>query len=312
MGRRSALPPLAPPEDASQARGPLTPGSGAFAALLAALWGGNPVAIKVGLDDAPPLRLGWMRIAIGGVVVLAWALASRQSLRVLRSEWLPLAALGLLFSTQLAFMNIGQDRTTVGHAAVITATFPLWTGLFAHFIVPGDRYTTMRVAGTVVAYLGVVVVLSGGLDGGNVEGVTIAGDLLTLVSAMLLGARQVYLSQGSQVIAIHKLLLAQSVIGVASFLIASALFEDEAYHMSSRLAVALFYQGAVIAGFGFLGNVWLLQRYLPSRVSAVQLTTPVWGVLLGALILDEAIGLELVLGGALVIVGSVLSQRQGR
>ncbi len=300
------------PEAAPATRGELTPESGAFAVLLAALWGGNPVAIKTGLDDAPPLRLGWMRIAIGGVVVLAWALATRQSLRVLRSEWLPLAGLGVLFSTQLAFMNIGQDRTTVGHAAVITATFPLWTGVFAHFIVPGDRYAPLRVAGTVLAYMGVVVVLSGGLDGGNVEGVTVGGDLLTLVSAMLLGARQVYLSQTSQGIAIHKLLLAQTVVGVASFLIAGALLEDEASRMTSRLAVALFYQGAVIAGFGFLGNAWLLQRFLPSRVAAVQLTTPVWGVILGALILDETIGLELVLGGVLVILGSVLSQQRGR
>ena len=163
-----------------------------------------------------------------------------------------------------------------------------------------------------LAYLGVVVVLSGGLDGGNVEGVTIVGDLLTLVSAMLLGARQVYLSQTSQGIAIHKLLLAQTVVGVASFLVVGALLEDEAYRMTSRLAVALLYQGAVIAGFGFLGNAWLLQRFLPSRVAAVQLTTPVWGVILGALILDETIGLELVLGGALVILGSVLSQQRGR
>jgi drug/metabolite transporter (DMT)-like permease len=299
-------------EASPSARGELTLRSGAFAVLLAALWGGNPVAIKAGLDDAPPLRLGWMRFAIGGVVVLVWALLTRQSLRILRSEWLPLAGLGLLFSTQLAFMNIGQDRTTVGHAAVITATFPLWTGLFAHFIVPGDRYTPLRVAGTVIAYSGVVVVLSGGLDGGDVEGVTIAGDLLTLGSAMLLGARQVYLSQTSQGIAIHKLLLAQAVVGAATFLAASALFEDEPYRMTGRLAVALLYQGGVVAGFGFLGNAWLLQRYLPSRVSAVQLTTPVWGVMLGALILDETIGLELVAGGALVILGSVLSQRSTR
>jgi drug/metabolite transporter (DMT)-like permease len=254
-----------------------------------------------------------MRFAIGGAVVLIWALATRQSMRVLRAEWLPLAGLGLLFSAQLAFMNIGQDRTTVGHAAVITATFPLWTGLFAHFIVPGDRFTPLRVAATIIAYAGVVVVLSAGLDGSaELEGATIAGDLLTLASAMLLGARQVYLSQTSQGIAIHKLLLAQSIVGVATFLVASALFEDEPFRVTSRLAVALFYQGAVVAGFGFLGNAWLLQRYLPSRVSAVQLTTPLWGVLLGALILDETIGAELILGGALVAIGSVLSQQQTR
>jgi drug/metabolite transporter (DMT)-like permease len=40
--------------------------------LLSALWGGNTVAIKLGLADAPPLALGWMRFLLGGLCVLAW------------------------------------------------------------------------------------------------------------------------------------------------------------------------------------------------------------------------------------------------
>ena len=40
---------------------------GALLALLLSLfWGGNPVAIKLGLEDAPPLRLAWMRFVVGG------------------------------------------------------------------------------------------------------------------------------------------------------------------------------------------------------------------------------------------------------
>ena len=43
---------------------------GALLALLLSLfWGGNPVAIKLGLADAPPLRLAWMRFVVGGVVI---------------------------------------------------------------------------------------------------------------------------------------------------------------------------------------------------------------------------------------------------
>ena len=49
-----------PPPEASSRR-PLTAGATAFALFLAALWGGNPVAIKAGLDDAPPLRLAGFR-----------------------------------------------------------------------------------------------------------------------------------------------------------------------------------------------------------------------------------------------------------
>jgi len=290
-----------PPPDQ---RGPLSGRATAFALLLAALWGGNPVAAKAGLDDAPPLRLGWMRFVIGSVVVVAWALSTRQSFRVRRSEWLPLAGLGLLFSAQIGFMNVGQDRTTAGHAAVITATFPLWTGLIAHFLVPGDRLNRARVAGTVLAYLGVVALFSTGLGGGA----TVGGNLLMLVSAVLLGSRQIYLSQAAQGIAIHKLLLAQGIVGVTIFVIASSLFESEPYVATERLAVSLLYQGVVVAGFGFIGNTWLLQRYLPSGVAALQLTTPFFAVAAGAIILGEHVGPELIVGATLVVVGQLIAR----
>lgn len=293
-------------QTSSDRRRPLTGNATGFALLLAALWGGNPVAAKAGLDDAPPLRLGWLRFLLGGIVVLVWAFATRQSFQLLRSEWIPLLGLGILFSTQIAFMNVGQDLTTAGHAAVITATFPLWTGLLAHFLVPGDRLNTERVVGTLIAYLGVIALFWTGFEGN----VTIGGDLLMLVSAILLGSRQIYLSQAAQGIAIHKLLLAQSVVGILTFLPASIIFETDPYVMTERLAISLFYQGIVIAGFGFLGNTWLLQRYLPSGVAALQLTTPFFAVLAGAIILDETIGLELLIGTILVVLGQLIARRQ--
>ena len=289
-------------------RRPLSGGGLGLALTLAALWGGNPVAAKAGLDDAPPLRLGWMRFVLGTLVVLVWAIATKQSFRVARSEWWPLIGLGVLFSSQIAFMNVGQDHTTAGHAAVITATFPLWTGVIAHFIVPGDRLNRERVIGTLLAYAGVVALFSTGLEGDA----TIGGDLLMTVSAVLLGSRLVYLSQAAQGIAIHKLLFAQSAVGIATFVVASALVEDEAYVMTSRLAISLLYQGVVIAGFGFLGNTWLLQRYLPSGVATTQLTTPFFAVIAGAIVLGEDVGLELVIGAVLVVTGQLIARGQER
>lgn len=291
----------APPDQ----RRPLSGPAAGFALALAALWGGNPVAIKAGLRDAPPLRLAWMRIVLGGAVVLVWALATKRSLRVARSEWLPLAGLGALFSSQIAFMNIGQDHTTAGHAAVITSTFPLWTGVIAHFLVPGDRLSAGRALGTIVAYSGVVVIFSSSL--GGEAGLT--GDLLMLVSAALLGTRLVYISQTAQRIEIHKLLMAQTVAGVVLFVAASLLTESDPFTFTGQLAVALFYQGVVIAGFGFLGTTWLLQRFLPSRVAALQLATPAISVVLSALVLGESVGPELIVGVALVAAGSALAQR---
>jgi drug/metabolite transporter (DMT)-like permease len=208
-------------------------------------------------------------------------------------------------------MNIGQDYTTAGHAVVVTTTFPLWTGVFAHFFVPGDRMSRSRTFGTLIAYGGVVAVFYKGFADSSSD--FLVGDLLLLGSAILLGGRQVFLSQLGQGIAQHKLLMAQSVFGITTFVIASMMFEgDESFEITTRLVLALFYTGILIAGLGFIGQTWLLKRYLPSRVTIISLSQPIFGVLLSWWILGETIGGELYIGAVLVVVGSALAQRKGR
>ena len=138
----------------------LTPPAAGFALLLAALWGGNPTAIKAGLDDAGPLRLAGYRFIAGGLVTIAWAVYTKQSMLPARSEFRALIGLGVLFIAQIAFMNFGQDHTTAAHGVVINTTFPLWTGVIAHFFVPGDRLSAGRTVGTLIAYGGVVAIFA--------------------------------------------------------------------------------------------------------------------------------------------------------
>jgi drug/metabolite transporter (DMT)-like permease len=288
-------------------RKPLNVRAAGFALLLSTLWAGNPVASKAGLEDAGPLRLGWMRFALGGAVVLVWSLATRQDLRVRGHEVRPMVLLGILFCVQLAFMNIGQDHTSAGHAVIVGTTFPLWSAVFAHFFVPGDRMSRGRAFGAVIAYSGVVAVFSRSLSAG---GDFLLGDSLLLVSAVLLGARQVYISQAAQGIAQHKLLLSQFAFGIVTFVAASLVFESgDPWEMTARLAVALLYTGVLIAGFGFIGQTWLLKNYLPSRVTIISLSQPVFGVLFSWWVLGESVGPELYVGAALVMLGSWLAQR---
>jgi len=292
-------------------RRPLSLKAGGFALLLSTMWAGNPVANKAGLEDAGPLRLGYLRFILGAIVVLIYAIATKQSFKIQKREWVPLTLLGILFTVQLAFMNIGQDYTTAGHAVVVTTTFPLWTGVFAHFFVPGDRMSRSRTLGTLVAYSGIVAVFYKGFADSSSE--FLIGDLLLLGSAILLGGRQVFLSQLGQGIAQHKLLMAQSVFGIVTFVIASLIFEsDEAFNVTGRLVIALFYTGVLIAGLGFIGQTWLLKRYLPSRVTVISLSQPIFGVLLSWWILGESIGGELYIGGVLVVIGSALAQRRSK
>ena len=136
------------------------------------------------------------------------------------------------------------------------------------------------------------------------------GDILLLTSAMLLGARQIYISQIAQGISQINILLSQAIIGIISFFIFSTILETENYIYSVSLALALFYQGIIIAGFGFIGQTWLLKNYLPSKVTIISLSQPVFGVFLAWIILNETPGIELVFATILVVIGSYISVKK--
>lgn len=279
-----------------------------FVLLLSLLWGTNVVAIKVGLADAPPLRLAWMRFIIGGLVVLGWARATRASLRLVPGEPFPLLGLGLLFTVQLGLLNIGTSLTSAGHAVVLLNTYPIHIALLAHFWVPGDRLTPRRLGGLLLAYSGVVVLFVQQLFGATL----LAGDLIILLSAFLLGVRTIVLNRQVQRIDSTKLLLAQVVVGVPLFFVLSNLFETAPYRLTAPLAWSLLYQGVVAAGFNFILNLWLLRRYKPSALASFFLATPLFGVAVSRLVLAEPITPALALATLLVAGGVGVANRPGR
>ena len=281
----------------------------AFALLLSALWGGNPVAIKIGLLDAPPLRLGWMRFALGGLSILLWAwwTGGLASWRIERSERRPLAFLGFLFTLQIACLNFGTNLTSASHSVVLINAHAVHTVVLAHFMVPGDRLTPQKLLGTVSGYSGIVVLFAGELGSGSS---TLLGDLLVSVSALLLGERIVYLARAVQRIDPIKLLLSQAFIGSVSLAVASLWLEaGTPYRWTPSLAVALFYQGVVVAGFAFGASLWLLKHYQPSALAGFSLTSPIFGILLSAFFMGEPLTGALLLASLLVAIGIGLTSR---
>ncbi len=281
----------------------------ALALLLSALWGGNPVAIKIGLLDAPPFRLGWMRFLLGGVSILAWVWWSGAlaDFRIGRRERLPLAFLGLLFTAQVGCLNLGTQLTSASHSAVLLNAYAVHTVVLAHFMVPGDRLTARKLSGVLAAYAGIVLLFVRQLGAG---GATLLGDVIVSVSALLLGERTIYLARAVQRIDPAKLLLAQALIGAVGLATVSLWLEaGSPYRWTTPLALSLLYQGVVVAGFNFTANLWLLKHYRPSALAGFYLTSPTFGVLLSALITGEPLTGALLLASVLVAIGIGLTSR---
>jgi drug/metabolite transporter (DMT)-like permease len=275
--------------------------------LLSFLWSGNPIAIKIGLADAPPIRQAWMRFVLGGATVLGWAWITHTPLRIHRHELRALVVLGALFTAQIATLNLGVNYTTAGHVSILLNAYPVYTILLAHFFVPGDRLLGGRAMGVLIAYAGVILLFAREFRLGSG---LLLGDFLTSASAFLLGVRTVYLNRAVQRIDPVKLLLAQVAFSVPCYVVWSSLLEAASpYRWTISLGLAIGFQGFVVAGFNFILQLHLLKTYKPSGLAAFSLTTPISGVFLSWLILGETITLRLLASAALVIGGIALATR---
>ncbi|HSB42921.1 MAG TPA: DMT family transporter [Methylomirabilota bacterium] len=282
----------------------------AIALLLSALWGANPVAVKVGLADAPPLYLAFLRFLLGGLVILAYAGWMRHPgvLRVRPGEWRPVLSLGVVFSVQIGVMNVGIGLTTAAHAAVVLNSYAVHSVVLAHFMIPGDRLTPTKLGGVLVAYAGIVLLFARDF---SFASETLLGDLVVAASAVLLGERIVYMARAIQRIDPIKLLVFQSAIGSACFLLASLALEANAPTRYTRgLAASLLYQGAVVAGFNFIVNSYLYKVYLASAIATCSLTTPLFGVLVAAAVTGDQLSPVLLLSSIMVAAGIGLSVRR--
>ena len=273
--------------------------------VLSFLWGGHPTALKVALPYAPPIRQGWMRFVISAIVILFWARYKKVSLIPTKEEIKPLVQLGVLFSVQLLFLNIGISKTSVSSSVILNSTYPIWVITLGHFFIKGDNFTFIKFSGVMIAYLGIIITYFDSLGNSSF----LLGNSFCLASGFLLGVRTIFLAKGSESIAPLKLLMAQAFFGSLIFILLSVIFEGDPYKFSLILLISILYQGAVVAGFNFIANIWLLKNYKPSQVTVIHLSQPIFGILIGYVVLGEKIGLLVLLGAAFVILGSVLVRK---
>ena len=276
----------------------------ALALLLAFLWGGNSLAIKVGLQDFPPMALAFLRFVIGLVVIGGWALFRRIPLRLRPGELPRLLLLTTIFILQIICLNTGTLYTSASRSTIFINVYPFFTALFAHFWIPGERLSVTKTLGIVVAFSGVFVTVAPELGQGETS---VIGDIIVLVSGCFLGLRVVVTKLLIQSIHPYRLLAWLLTLSLPFYVVASCVVErGEPMQLTLSAALALLYQGGVIAGFCFLAWTAILERYSASKLVVLFFATPLSGVLFSHLILGDELTLSLLGGAALVAAGIYL------
>ena len=270
--------------------------------LLLAL---NQVVVKVATAGFSPVFMASLRSVGGALLLLLWIRLRGKPV------WMPPGAtiwgvvLGVLFAVEFMCLFTALDLTTVSRASVIFYTMPVWLSLAAHVLIPGERIGRAKALGLALAVCGVAVAFAD--RGGEARATSLAGDILSLIGAMLwAGIALVVRTTPAGRAAPETQLFWQLAVSAPLLFLAALLFGPFLRELTPLHVAALGFQIVAVVTAGFLLWFWLLTIYPASGVVSFSFLSPVFSVLLGWLLLGERISLSVWMALALVALGILL------
>ncbi len=276
------------------------------------LWGLNQVAAKAAMPEVPALWQAAARSMGGALLVALWAGMRRIPMFERDATWCGGLLAGSLFAVEFLCIFVGLQFTTASRMVVFIYVSPFVVALGMPFIARSEQLATGQLAGLLLAFAGVAWAFAEGFSRPGAGQHQLLGDGLGVLAGVLWGAttlaiRGTRLSSATA----EKTLLYQLAVSGALLTLA-ALWQGPPLPTSlSPLAWAsMGFQIVVVTAFSYLVWFGLIRHYPATRLASFTLLTPVFGLLLGALLLGESISIRLAVALVAVATGIVLVNRR--
>ena len=283
--------------------------------LAALFWGGTFVAGRAVSQDIGPYSAAFIRFFLASLILIPLVIAEESHLpRLSYRQVIAVILLGLsgVFAYNVFFFS-GLKTVEAGRAAVIIAANPVFIALFS-FLLFREAFSVQKVMGIILSVTGAIVVITRGDPGLFLRGGVGIGELYILGCV---ASWVVYTLVGKKVLTGLTPLIAvaySSVVGTLA-LFPSAVIEG-LWSTLQTLNGVLISSLVYLAFFGtVVGFVWFyhgVKEIGPARAGVFINLVPVSGVFLGIIILDEKLSLSLLVGGGLVLLGLLLTNRPVR
>jgi drug/metabolite transporter (DMT)-like permease len=272
-----------------------------------AAWGLNQVAMKVTNDGITPLFQASVRCVLAAVLIWLWALWRGIPLFARDGTLWPGIASGLLFAANFMFIGVGLSYTEASRGVLFLYTAPFFVAVGAHFLLPGDRLTVLKIVGLAAAFAGLVVSVSDQLTLGA-SFASLKGDLMCLAAGFFWASTTVLIRATSlrdisaEKNLFYELVVAAPIIGIASWMAQEA----GVVSLSPLIVWSFLYTTVVVVVISYAVWFWLLNTYPASQVSVFTFLAPIFAVLAGHVLLGEDLTWRLGVALALVAVGIYL------
>ncbi|CAJ0770214.1 MAG: DMT family transporter [Ralstonia sp.] len=270
---------------------------------LAALWGGSFLFMRVAAPSFGPVALIALRVAIASCFLVP-ILTLRGGMGALRTHWPHLLAVGVLNSAiPFCLFAYAELTLTAGFTSVLNAAAPLFAAIVA-FTWLGERMSSLRVLGLAIGFMGVIVLVGGSSvidakQGGVAVAAALSATVLYGVASsytkrFLTGVPPLAVATGSQ-------------LAAAIVLAPLAYWLWPAHTPTGSVWLHVIALGIACTGVAYILFFRLVAHVGPTRAVSVTFLIPVFGVLWGILFLGEQLTLNMVIGCAVILLGTSLS-----
>ncbi|MCP4217547.1 MAG: DMT family transporter [bacterium] len=285
-------------------------------ALLSAcfLWAASFIASKVALESIPPMTVVMLRMIVSSACFLVYLLYKKSKIVYHGHSWLGKMFLLSLFGTGLHYgiQTLGINYTTASNASLYTVTGPISITIIAALFL-GEKVTLKKAGGIFCALVGVLVVM--GIDtlkDFQLEG-RVLGDLLVFLSIFMWG---IFTVMGKDVMRKTSALHLTAIVTFMGTIYMLPVGWIEMNHKGISLSSITVGAWGAVAFLGitcsFLATLlyfYALEKMESQKVGVYLYTIPPMNYVIAALFLGESIGLNLLLGSAIVFAGVYLTEK---
>lgn len=272
---------------------------------LAGIWGAAFVLIGVAVREVPPLTYVWLRLTIAAAVMWALLAWRREPPGLPPSIWGATLMMALL-NNVIPFILFGWGQTQIasGLASILNATTPIWGVVVAHLFTADEKISPRKLAGVMLGFGGVALMIGPALLG-QLGGDSMA-QLACITAALCYALAGVFARRFRRLGVSPTAVTTGQLSAGALVMLPVALLFDQPWNLALPSVPAI---GSIVAlavvcsAFGYILYFRLIDRAGATNALLVALLVPPVAILLGAMLLSEAIESRDIAGLALIALG---------
>ena len=269
--------------------------------LLALIWASAFFNIKIATYSYGPLTIAFLRIFFGAIPVILLCHIKKIKIEAFSKDWYWFATIGII-NLVIPFFLIayGVQKVQSNLAAILMASTPLSASILAHFFAKNEKINFIKSIGVLIGFSGIIFLFSDNI---------LINENNFISAILILSGSTFYVIGGLLTLKIsskkNENVTASILIWGSIVLFPISLFIEQPWNLSPRLdsTISLIYLGIFSTGIAWLLRFYILKHNGLVFQSQVAYLIPIFGVILGFLILNEAITSKVIISLFAVIIG---------